>query len=155
MDGNLTRRPTLVVRVRSVVGRKNRAAPPRVRYRDGKKVNPAVAAAQRVRSFPFLGILTSELMALLGQNRRCLMFRTSLVFVTAYHTIRHRAFFTLARSEIKGPSLAIIVNTGYWITRIQQRMIYSRQSRLRGILNVDPDPSQCFKGRLKTTGSLG
>ncbi|THH03937.1 hypothetical protein EW145_g5885 [Phellinidium pouzarii] len=34
-----------VVRVRSRDGRRNRAPPPRVRYKDGKKVNPAVAAA--------------------------------------------------------------------------------------------------------------
>ncbi|KDN43435.1 hypothetical protein K437DRAFT_257496 [Tilletiaria anomala UBC 951] len=36
-----------VVRVRSRVGRKNRAPPVRVRFnRDGKKINPAVAGAQ-------------------------------------------------------------------------------------------------------------
>ena len=34
-----------VVRVRSREGRRNRAPPPRVRWKDGKKVNPAVAAA--------------------------------------------------------------------------------------------------------------
>ncbi|KAJ7192968.1 ribosomal protein S26e, partial [Mycena pura] len=32
------------VRVRSREGRRNRAPPPRVRWKDGKKVNPAVAA---------------------------------------------------------------------------------------------------------------
>jgi small subunit ribosomal protein S26e len=32
--------------VRSREGRRNRAPPPRVRWKDGKKVNPAVAAAQ-------------------------------------------------------------------------------------------------------------
>jgi hypothetical protein len=35
-----------VVRVRSREGRRNRAPPPRVRWKDGKKVNPAVAAAE-------------------------------------------------------------------------------------------------------------
>lgn len=35
-----------VVRVRSREGRRNRAPPPRVRYKDGKKVNPAVQAAE-------------------------------------------------------------------------------------------------------------
>ncbi|MCV2423870.1 40S ribosomal protein S26, partial [Paucibacter sp. DJ4R-1] len=34
-----------VVRVRSREGRRNRAPPPRVRFKDGKKVNPAVTAA--------------------------------------------------------------------------------------------------------------
>jgi len=34
-----------VVRVRSREGRRNRAPPPRIRYKDGKKVNPAVQAA--------------------------------------------------------------------------------------------------------------
>ena len=37
--------PAIVVRVRSREGRRNRAPPPRVRYKDGKKVNPAVTAA--------------------------------------------------------------------------------------------------------------
>ncbi|KIJ56313.1 hypothetical protein M422DRAFT_151072, partial [Sphaerobolus stellatus SS14] len=35
-----------VVRVRSREGRRNRAPPPRIRYKDGKKVNPAVQAAE-------------------------------------------------------------------------------------------------------------
>ncbi|GJJ10849.1 hypothetical protein Clacol_005077 [Clathrus columnatus] len=35
-----------IVRVRSREGRRNRAPPPRVRYKDGKKVNPAVQAAE-------------------------------------------------------------------------------------------------------------
>ncbi|KAJ3922611.1 ribosomal protein S26e-domain-containing protein [Lentinula edodes] len=35
-----------VVRVRSREGGHNRAPPPRVRWKDGKKVNPAVAAAE-------------------------------------------------------------------------------------------------------------
>jgi hypothetical protein len=39
----------LVVRVRSVDGRRNRAPPPRVRWKDGKKVNPAVAAAEEAK----------------------------------------------------------------------------------------------------------
>ncbi|KAF8576440.1 ribosomal protein S26e [Ramaria rubella] len=34
-----------IVRVRSREGRRNRAPPPRIRYKDGKKVNPAVQAA--------------------------------------------------------------------------------------------------------------
>jgi small subunit ribosomal protein S26e len=36
----------LVVCVRSRERRRNRAPPPRVRWKDGKKVNPAVAAAE-------------------------------------------------------------------------------------------------------------
>ncbi|KAG8881692.1 40S ribosomal protein S26 [Tulasnella sp. 331] len=39
-----------VVRVRSHQGRRNRAPPPRVRYKDGKKVNPAVAAAEDAKA---------------------------------------------------------------------------------------------------------
>ena len=35
-----------VVRVRSREGRRNRAPPPRVRWKDGKKVNPAVEDAK-------------------------------------------------------------------------------------------------------------
>ena len=37
--------PSPVVRVRSREGRRNRA-PPRARYKDGKKVNPAITAAR-------------------------------------------------------------------------------------------------------------
>jgi small subunit ribosomal protein S26e len=40
----------LVVRVRSRTGRRNRAPPPRVRWKDGKKVNPAVAAAEEAKA---------------------------------------------------------------------------------------------------------
>lgn len=40
----------LVVRVRSREGRRNRAPPPRVRWKDGKKVNPAVAAAEDAKA---------------------------------------------------------------------------------------------------------
>ncbi|KLO12375.1 putative 40S ribosomal protein S26 [Schizopora paradoxa] len=41
-----------VVRVRSREGRRNRAPPPRVRFnKDGKKINPAVAAAQTTQAF--------------------------------------------------------------------------------------------------------
>ena len=40
----------LVVRVRSREGRRNRAPPPRVRWKDGKKVNPAVAAAEEAKA---------------------------------------------------------------------------------------------------------
>ena len=43
-DGNA------VVRVRSREGRRNRAPPPRVRWKDGKKVNPAVAAAEDAKA---------------------------------------------------------------------------------------------------------
>ena len=39
-----------VVRVRSREGRRNRAPPPRVRWKDGKKVNPAVAAAEEAKN---------------------------------------------------------------------------------------------------------
>ncbi|KAB5589410.1 40S ribosomal protein S26 [Ceratobasidium theobromae] len=39
-----------VVRVRSREGRRNRAPPPRVRFKDGKKVNPAVAAAEEAKN---------------------------------------------------------------------------------------------------------
>ena len=39
-----------VVRVRSREGRRNRAPPPRVRWKDGKKVNPAVAAAEEAKA---------------------------------------------------------------------------------------------------------
>ncbi|PPR07592.1 hypothetical protein CVT24_006962 [Panaeolus cyanescens] len=39
-----------VVRVRSREGRRNRAPPPRVRWKDGKKVNPAVAAAEDAKA---------------------------------------------------------------------------------------------------------
>ncbi|EIW55580.1 40S ribosomal protein S26, partial [Trametes versicolor FP-101664 SS1] len=39
-----------VVRVRSTEGRRNRAPPPRVRWKDGKKVNPAVAAAEEAKA---------------------------------------------------------------------------------------------------------
>lgn len=42
--------PVLVVRVRSREGRRNRAPPPRVRWKDGKKVNPAVAAAEDAKA---------------------------------------------------------------------------------------------------------
>ena len=43
-------RVLLVVRVRSREGRRNRAPPPRVRWKDGKKVNPAVAAAEEAKA---------------------------------------------------------------------------------------------------------
>ncbi|KAH9974052.1 ribosomal protein S26e [Lactifluus volemus] len=39
-----------LVRVRSREGRRNRAPPPRVRWKDGKKVNPAVAAAEDAKA---------------------------------------------------------------------------------------------------------
>lgn len=39
-----------VVRVRSREGRRNRAPPPRVRWKDGKKVNPAVVAAEETKA---------------------------------------------------------------------------------------------------------
>lgn len=38
------------MRVRSREGRRNRAPPPRVRYKDGKKVNPVVAAAEDAKA---------------------------------------------------------------------------------------------------------
>ncbi len=40
----------IVVRVRSREGRRNRAPPPRVRWKDGKKVNPAVVAAEEAKA---------------------------------------------------------------------------------------------------------
>ncbi|KZS97393.1 ribosomal protein S26e, partial [Sistotremastrum niveocremeum HHB9708] len=39
-----------VVRVRSREGRRNRAPPPRVRFRDGKKISPAVQAAEDAKA---------------------------------------------------------------------------------------------------------
>lgn len=39
-----------VVRVRSREGRRNRNPPPRIRWKDGKKVNPAVAAAEDAKA---------------------------------------------------------------------------------------------------------
>ncbi|KAJ7495008.1 ribosomal protein S26e [Mycena latifolia] len=39
-----------VLRVRSREGRRNRAPPPRTRWKDGKKVNPAVAAAEDMKA---------------------------------------------------------------------------------------------------------
>src|ERR1700722_1081385 len=39
-----------VVRVRSREGRQNRAPPPCLRWKDGKKVNPAVAAAEDAKA---------------------------------------------------------------------------------------------------------
>ena len=43
-------RLTCSTRVRSREGRRNRAPPPRVRWKDGKKVNPAVAAAEEAKA---------------------------------------------------------------------------------------------------------
>jgi small subunit ribosomal protein S26e len=43
-------RDFIVVRVRSREGRRNRAPPPRVRWKDGKKVNPAVVAAEEAKA---------------------------------------------------------------------------------------------------------
>ncbi|PVG02062.1 ribosomal protein S26e [Serendipita vermifera] len=39
-----------IVRVRSREGRRNRAPPPRPRYKDGKRVNPVVAAAEDAKA---------------------------------------------------------------------------------------------------------